>query len=185
MPRVVVLNGRQEVLLVHHNRSRRGSEDRFWVLPGGDIEPGETSAQAAVREVREETGVEVEILRFLWHVEELSGDGELRWQCYFLAMPRGGELRVGIDPELSLEAQLIDDARYFDRHGIRGLERVYPEAMRWEFWRMLDSGLLPLAPEPHPAYRVRPAPGFGIAVDTGRDAALDTALDADLGAGRT
>jgi 8-oxo-dGTP pyrophosphatase MutT (NUDIX family) len=44
------------VLLVHHNRFGK------WVPPGGHIEPGETFAQTAAREFREETGLDVEIL---------------------------------------------------------------------------------------------------------------------------
>jgi 8-oxo-dGTP pyrophosphatase MutT (NUDIX family) len=45
----VVFNGNQEVLLIY----RRG----YWDLPKGKIDPGETPPQAALREVREETGL--------------------------------------------------------------------------------------------------------------------------------
>ena len=40
---------------------RRGHEPGrgLWSLPGGRVEPGETDAQAVVREMREETGLDV------------------------------------------------------------------------------------------------------------------------------
>jgi 8-oxo-dGTP pyrophosphatase MutT (NUDIX family) len=49
-------DGGDELLLV---RSRDG---RHWVLPKGHIDPGESAEQAAAREVREEAGVEGEIV---------------------------------------------------------------------------------------------------------------------------
>lgn len=52
-------------------------EDRdIWMVPGGGIEEGESSLEAAVREVDEETGLDVQIEKLLWHVEEVSERGQ-------------------------------------------------------------------------------------------------------------
>lgn len=55
---VVCLKG-DEVLLIRRGKPPRMGE---WSLPGGRIEPGERAVDAALRELREETGVEARIL---------------------------------------------------------------------------------------------------------------------------
>jgi len=52
----IVFDDQQRVLLVHHNKIGR------WLYPGGHIDPDEDPAQAAVREVLEETGVSAEVI---------------------------------------------------------------------------------------------------------------------------
>lgn len=47
-----------------------------YTLPGGLVEPGETLAEAALREMREEVGVEATILRFNRHVEVIERDAD-------------------------------------------------------------------------------------------------------------
>ncbi len=66
---VIVQDGR--ILLVNHRRMGRS----YWVLPGGALEAGESLAACAAREVREETGLEVHVDRFLYLAEAFSKDG--------------------------------------------------------------------------------------------------------------
>lgn len=54
---VAVINGRDEVLLLKRTAARGG----FWQIVTGRIEPGESAAQAAVRELREETGATLKV----------------------------------------------------------------------------------------------------------------------------
>jgi len=54
---------------------RRGHEPGagLWSVPGGRVEAGETLHEAVVREVAEETGLAVEVGRYLGHVERIGG----------------------------------------------------------------------------------------------------------------
>jgi 8-oxo-dGTP pyrophosphatase MutT (NUDIX family) len=50
-----------DVLLIRFVVPREEGEFVFWALPGGEIEAGETEIEAAVREVREELGLELAV----------------------------------------------------------------------------------------------------------------------------
>jgi ADP-ribose pyrophosphatase YjhB (NUDIX family) len=75
------------------------TDNTLWTIPGGTMKPGETIAETAIREVKEETGVDVEVLSLIGiysnpnHVVEYS-DGEVRQQfsVCFACRRVGGEL---------------------------------------------------------------------------------------------
>ena len=67
---VVCLRG-PEVLLIRRGRPPLAGA---WSLPGGHIEPGERAADAALRELQEETGVEAELAGLLDVVDGLFPD---------------------------------------------------------------------------------------------------------------
>ena len=84
--RVIILDERNRVLMVRQHHEGRD----IWMVPGGGIEDGETSSQAGVREVREETGLDVKIGKLIWHVEEVSEERGQRFVNFFLAEIEGG-----------------------------------------------------------------------------------------------
>ena len=73
-------------------------DNDLWTIPGGAMEPGEFIADTAVREVKEETGLDVEVVSLVGvysdprHVIEYA-DGEVRQQfsVCFACRPVGGE----------------------------------------------------------------------------------------------
>ncbi len=50
----VAIVGREEILLIQRNRP---PSEGLWTLPGGRLEPGESTEQCALREVQEELGI--------------------------------------------------------------------------------------------------------------------------------
>lgn len=54
--RVIVVASRSHVLLLHGNDPTNPNEGSWWITPGGGLEPGESTADAARRELAEETG---------------------------------------------------------------------------------------------------------------------------------
>ena len=95
---LIVNDGR--VLLV-----RRGSEPLkgHWTLPGGMLEVGETLAEGVAREVREETGLEVEPLELVEILDRIHREGERVRYHYviadYLCRVTGGELCAASDAD--------------------------------------------------------------------------------------
>lgn len=129
--RVIILDEQDRMLLV-----KQQHEDReIWMVPGGGIEEGENAAEAAVREVKEETGLDIELGKMLWHIEEVSERGQ-RFVNFFTARVAGGTLALGEDPEFDGDHQVLRDVRFMDRSEIAEITYLYPEALREEFWEV-------------------------------------------------
>lgn len=81
---------RDDRLLVQP-RSGDPSLDGLWELPGGKIEPGETHRQAVRREVREETGLDVEVGELVTALGHCFPDRRVQlyvYRCALAAQPR-------------------------------------------------------------------------------------------------
>lgn len=91
----VVINNQNQILL-------KKDPKRGWELPGGLVEKKETFEEAVVREVKEETGLKIEIIKFCGVSQEIEkGICNMWWR----ATPIGGEIQTGLE---SLDVGFFD-----------------------------------------------------------------------------
>lgn len=97
------------VLVVNHH-SLNGDSD-FWSPPGGGMEFGVSADENLKREIKEETGLLVEIEKFMW-VHEYLAPPLHAIELFFRVKRTGGKLGVGYDPEMNKKDQIIKDVRF-------------------------------------------------------------------------
>lgn len=113
-PRVtaaVVLEHNSKFLLAERNKANYNG---YWVFPGGGVNFGETLENAAVRELKEETNIDAEIIKALGPQELINVPGNYHSIVFFfLAKPKHTKIEAKED---------ISKARFFSTEEIRQLK---------------------------------------------------------------
>ncbi len=93
----VVLRQGDQVLLVRHHKQGM----KYWLLPGGGLEIGETIEECARRELKEETQLDIDVGDFLFMNESIPPDHHRHVvNLYYEGKIIGGELKMGNDEAL-------------------------------------------------------------------------------------
>ena len=92
------------VAVLHENKILLTQREDFetWILPSGGVEEGESLAQAAIRETKEETGLDVELTRLVGVYSRL-GSFSPGYMVLFAARPIGGEIRCQPGETIAVE----------------------------------------------------------------------------------
>lgn len=125
--RLLLLDARDRVLLF---RFDAGDRPAFWATPGGAVDPGESYEDAARRELREETGLDLdcgrEVLRRVVEFVTLEDVPVIADERYFLV--RAGECEIDTSLHTDLERRVMQEHRWFAREEITGWpETIFPE----------------------------------------------------------
>ncbi|MNP41463.1 Diadenosine hexaphosphate hydrolase [compost metagenome] len=93
---IIIIDG--GVALIHRIKEKNGVKEEYYVFPGGGLELGENYEQAAIREVYEELGINVEPIKILYRLER---DESIHY--FILCEYLSGNLGTGEGPEFNSE----------------------------------------------------------------------------------
>jgi len=120
---IVLRDGPLEVLLLRRN-DRSSFVPGAWVFPGGAIEPGEQAADAAVRETREECGIDLDPNTLVLTSRWITPVGiPKRFDTWFFLAKVARETAVTVDGSEIVEGMWITPADALAR---RDLKLVFP-----------------------------------------------------------
>ncbi|MBM3163574.1 MAG: NUDIX domain-containing protein [Chlorobi bacterium] len=145
------------VLLVEHKSfapEDPALPDRYWILPGGGVEHGETLDEALAREMKEETGFDCRVGPLLFIKELLypfPGSGEPGSRHHsvslgFSCSVTGGELITGKDPEYGDDQQMIIQVRWIPFRELHEFE-LYPPFLKQYLYDRRETGFTEGVPE--------------------------------------
>ncbi len=103
----LIINDRNETLLVKRTSKSR-NEAGFWSKPGGTVEFGENVEDAVKREIKEELGIDIKLIKFLGFTNHIIESENQHWIAfnYLAKIIRGG-------PK-NLEPEKIEEIKWFN-----------------------------------------------------------------------
>lgn len=136
LARVVTYDATEKKILLVRNK-----DTNFWYAPGGGWEhEKENILQCAVREVKEEAGLDVEVLRLLYLQEFHATPDTIFFETFWLAKPIGDTKLSELHIDLDLNGA-VEEARWFSKEEIQEV-KVFPKRLKNTFWNSDDTILI-------------------------------------------
>lgn len=120
---VIVIKDGKLLLARQNNRP-------FWVFPGGTLDLGEGLEDCAIREIKEETNLDITIKKLIYMADFIQGDGKQTVDAFFLADSVAGKLEMETTENLN-------DLKFIDIDEVKALQ-VEPNLVTQRFlsdWR--------------------------------------------------
>lgn len=130
--RGLIFNDRDELLLAHTGHNG------YWCAPGGRTEPGETIHEGLLREMKEETGLDVTVERLVAVHDLLERQtGDHRVNFWFAC-----QTSDSIQPDWRDPDGKVDQLQFFSQTQVKALpdDTLFPAWLRDEVWEWRAAG---------------------------------------------
>ena len=105
---IIKINGGYAFMHRKNVRKRKNISD-YYTFPGGGLEDGETLEEGVIREIKEEFGITVKVVKKLY---EMESEKFKQKEYFFLCEYVDGIFGTGDGPEFSNDPQYIDSGKY-------------------------------------------------------------------------
>lgn len=121
---------------------KRKDYQEYYTFPGGGLEENETLEQGVIREIKEEFGIEVEVVKKLY---EMNSEKFNQKEYFFLCKYVGGEFGTGDGPEYNNDPKYIDSGKFIpeiiNKEDVKTL-LLLPTEIRDKFVEDIEKGNL-------------------------------------------
>ena len=129
------------IALMHRKDVKKRKDiQEYYTFPGGGLEENETLEEGTIREIKEEFGIDVKVVKKLYEIKsEKFNQKEIFFLCEYVS----GKFGTGTGPEFSNDPKYIDSGKYIPE--IIKLDEVedillLPENIKELFIRDLKDG---------------------------------------------
>jgi 8-oxo-dGTP diphosphatase len=120
-------------------------DGNFWYTPGGRLEKSETLTECLIREVKEETGIQVQPQKMLFIEEFFDNKNKIhKIEVYFVADIKRGR----ISSNWKDQGGSVKFVKFFSVEEIRNMKNIAPDFLKDGEWKILDKN-------PYKGYRGR------------------------------
>ena len=120
-----IMFDKDNVILLYRHVVKDGEEKEYYAVPGGHQEGDETIEDCVTREIKEEYGVDIEIVKFLGKEEDLGRISHLFYVKILSGTPKlGGEELEKNNPNNYYEIQYIN-INDLDKYNINEMNKKY------------------------------------------------------------
>lgn len=138
---IIFMNG--GIALIHRvGVLKRKDIQEYYTFPGGGLEEGETLEEGTIREIKEEFGIDVEVVQKLY---EFKSEKFNQKEYFFLCKYISGEFGTGEGPEFSNNPKYIDSGKYLPeiikKEDVKNITLLPPE-IKEKFVNDIEKGVL-------------------------------------------
>ena len=113
-----ILIENERILLIEHSKN----DKKYWLVPGGGVDWGESTAESLIREYKEETNLDIEVESFLFLSETIAPDKEKHVINLYFKVKRKDTSKE--DLKLGNE-EMLTDLKFFEKEEIKNI-KLYP-----------------------------------------------------------